>query len=176
MPRETTDTNVLPAIPDAQVTSYGLRRERCVIEVCLRPLGVRLGRVRLRTKNGDVLVTGSPPVASIRVELLARPERVGPMVGMLLRRVPRRSRLTFAAVDIDLPAGSRTVPMDGELDVDGAGGPPWSLSLTVRTVVNDDTTIVLVAHGPLSPPRTAKGWQAGAGRWLWVEAAVEFTR
>jgi hypothetical protein len=174
VPAETTDTKQLPAVPDAQVTSYALRRDRSVVEVCLRPLGVRIGRVRLPARNGDLLVTGTPPVASIRVELPARPDRAGPLIGILLRRVPRRGRLTFAATDVDLPTGSHTAPVDGDLD--GAGSAPWSLPLTARTVAWDDTAIVLTAHGPARPPASARGWPARAGRWLWVEAAVEFTR
>lgn len=159
----------VPTLPDTQVTGYPLRPDRCVVEVCLRLLGVRLGRVRLRARDGDLLVTGSPPVASIRVELLARPERVGPLTGMLLRHVPRRGRLTFAAVDADLPTGTRTVPLDGDVDVDG--GAPWTLPLTVRTVPTEDTAVVLAARGPVRPPGTVRRW-----RGLWVDAAVEFAR
>lgn len=174
MPSETTDTLELPPAPERPADRYALRRDRCVVEISLRPFGIRLLRARLRARAGDLVVSGGEPlVASIQLDLLARPIRVAPMAALLLRGVPRRRRLTFTAVDVDLPTGSHPTPIDGAVTVHGSAGRPWSLPLAVRTVPADEATILLAARGPIRPPETVRGW---FGRCLWLDAAVEFAR
>ncbi|HEY4021022.1 MAG TPA: hypothetical protein VGM75_20200 [Pseudonocardiaceae bacterium] len=178
MPPETTaDTLELPPAPERPADRYTVRRDRCVVEVSLRPLGIRLLRARLRARAGDLVVSGGEPaVASIQLDLLARPIRLAPLAAMVLRGVPRRRRLTFTAVDVDLPTGSHWTTIDGAVTVPESAGRPWSLPLTVRAVPGDEATILLAARGPIRPPETVRGWFAGVARWLWLDAAVEFAR
>lgn len=159
MPTDSTDTKVLPVVPDIEEIGFPLRQS--VIEVSLRPLGVRVGRVRLPVRAGELAVTGQPPAATIRVELLARPGRSGSPAGRLLRG----GTLTCVAADLILGSGV----VEGAVDI---GGVTWSLPLTARVVAFEDSAIVLVVRGPIRPHRTVKGWR----RWLWAEAALEFTR
>lgn len=176
MPSETTDTLELPTTPEHPAERYVLRRGHCVVEVSLRLLGVRLIRARLRARGGDLVVTGSPPAASIQVDLLARPVRVAPPVALLLRRIPRRRRLSFAAVDVDLPTGTDRAPLDGEITTLGSVVPTWRLPLTARIVPSDDATMLLAAQGPIRPLGTKRGGFAFIGRSLWLDAAAEFAR
>jgi hypothetical protein len=165
----------LPAEPEHPADDYTLRPDRCVVEVSLRLLGVRLVRARLRVRSGELMVAGSPPAASLKAELLARPERIAPPV-FARRGVPSRRRLSFAATDVGLPTGSHRANADGEVAVHGSVDTPWSLPLTVRVVPSDDTSILLAVHGRIRPPGTAKGWFASVGRFLWLDAAAEFVR
>jgi hypothetical protein len=152
------DTKILP-VPDAatgESIRYPLNLERCVIEVSLRPLGVRLARARLRARGGELVMTGRPPVASITMDVVAKPERVGvPWVAGLFR--PAARRLSFAAADVDMIA---SVAVDGELEIAGV---TTSLPLVARFVHVDEHAVVVAARGR-------------GGRWLWIEAAVEFAR
>lgn len=180
MPSETTETLELPAVPERPSDRYTLRSDHAVAEVSLRLLGVRLVRVRLRARGGDLVLAGGAtdrePVATIEIELLARPVRSGPVAAFLLRDVPRRRRFTFTAVDVDLPTGPRPAPLDGEVIVRGSAGESWSLPLTARIVPSDEDTILLAAHGPIRPSKAVRSGLGAVGRWLWLDAAVEFAR
>lgn len=178
MPSETTETLELPATPGDPTDRYALRRDRGAVEVSLRLVGVRLIRARLRARDGELVVTGGVPSAgSIRVDLLARPIRIAPApLAVLLRGVRRRRRLTFTAVDVDLPTGAQRSYLDGEITVHGSSGQPWSLPLTIRVVPSEDATVLLAAQGPIRPQGTVTGRLAALGRLLWLDAAVEFSR
>ena len=161
MPTEIADTKIMPAVPDTDGASYALGR--AVVEVSLRPMGIRLGRIRLPARDGALTVTDRG--TSIRVALSGRPERRSPLARWLVPVIGP----TFTATGIDLPSGSHGAVVHGGF---GLGSARWSLPLTVRAVATEDTAIVLAAHGPLRPPRTVKGWR----RRLYVDIAVEFTR
>jgi hypothetical protein len=124
----TTDTKVL-AVPDA-ATRYSLNLDRCVIEVSLRPLGVRLARARLRARGGELVVTGRPPVASITMDVMAKPSWV-------FRSKARR--LSFAAADVDMIASVAV-----ELEI---AGTTTSLPLVARFVHVDEQAVVVAARG-----------------------------
>ena len=147
---DTTDTKVLPV-----QTTYSLNLDRCVIEISLRPLGLPLARARLRARDGQLDVTGQPPVASIRLEVLATPVRVSVP---LFRSPSHRRPLVFTAADLEMIVTPQSIAVHGEPEADG----PSSLSLTARFVHVDEHAVVLAVRGPV--------------RRLWVEAAMEFTR
>jgi len=161
-------TKILPVPGPEQTTDeparYSLNLDRCVIEVSVRPLGLRLARARFRARDGDLVITGQPPVASIRIDIQARPDRVGIPLAARFWATARRQRFSCTAADIDVITTRQPIAINGEVDVNG----PWLLPLTVRFVHVDEHAVVLAARGPVRSGRT--------GRWLWVEAAVEFTR
>lgn len=191
MPSETTETLELAAAESDPAQRYSLRRDRCVVEVSLRLLGLPLVRARLRARGGDLVVTGdapepgpgldrSPSAASAQVDLYARPVRITPPLALLFRDVPRRRRLTFTAADIDLPMGAQQAHLDGEVIVTGWESELWSLPLSIRVLPTEDATILLTAQGPVRPRRTIKSPLARLVRlpWLdlWLDAAAEFSR
>jgi hypothetical protein len=141
MPPDTADTRVLPVNGQEQ-TTYSLDLDRCAIEISLRPLGLPLARARLRAREGELDVTGQPPAASIRLEVLATPVRVGMPLGAALFRSPSRRRLVFSAADIEAIVTPQAIAMNGELDDDG----PSLLSLTARFVHVDEHAVVLAAQ------------------------------
>ncbi|HEX9337908.1 MAG TPA: hypothetical protein VF892_18570 [Pseudonocardiaceae bacterium] len=164
MPPDATDTKVLP-VPGQEQTTYSLNLDRCAIEMSLRPLGLPIARARLRARAGELAVTGRPPVASIRLEVRAAPDRVSMPLGVaLFRSRSDRRRLVFTATDVEMIVTRQPIAMKGELD---DADEPSPLPLTVRFVHVDEHAVVLAARGPLRPM---------PGRWLWVEAAMEFTR
>lgn len=143
------DTKVLP-VPGQEQTTYSLNPDRCAIEISLRPLGLPLARARLRAREGALEVTGSPPIASIRLEVQATPDRVSmPLGAALFRSTFHRGQLVFTAADVEMTVTPQPIAVKG-------------ISLTARFVHVDEHAVVLAARGPV--------------RWLWVEAAMEFTR
>jgi hypothetical protein len=146
------DTKILP-VPGREQTTYSLNLDRCAIEISLRPLGLPLARARLRAREGALEMTGQPPVASIGLEVQATPDRVSmPLGAALFRSTSHHGRLVFTANDVEMIVAPQPIAVQGEP----------SLSLTARLVHVDEHAVVLAARGPV--------------RWLWLEAAMEFTR
>lgn len=167
----------MPADAVDAIPPYSLQPDRCVIEVSLRLLGLRLVRARLRPRAGTVTLSADRRSAAITAEAMARPERIGPPVlgALLVRAVSRAMRLTFTAADVDLTTRAGVGwPVPIAASVRGyVARAAWSLPLVARVLELDEERLLLAVRGPVRrpgarslPPRS----------WTWVEAAAEFAR
>jgi hypothetical protein len=94
-----------------------------------------------------------------------------------VRRAVHRKLGFRCVIDrIDVPARSRCT---GQVrrNVNGmANSRTWALPLTTRFVVFDDDAVVLAVRGPARPPADDPKATTFLRSWIWVEAAMEFTR
>lgn len=167
------ETLVLP--PEHDPGPYELVQGRCVAELVVRVLRIRVLWIRLRVISARLDLPDLPANDADAGRLVAE-VAAKPVFASLpfprrwaLRSLPRTARIQLTASGLPRLEAGITTRVSATVS---APGQNWSLALQLRVARADEGSVVLAASGPV----TRSGRARALDRFLFVDAAAEFVQ